>query len=146
MSTPIDVGRIPYAAEKFARAVDALATGPGDVRERLISAYKYLFPVTPEHLPNYCRNEYRRFIRRITKYPAEYPMEGDVHASCRRMRRATGAKLAQIIVDINYRLRAWDRRQREVKKVGHKPFSYDKLIPRQELREGTPNPATPADA
>lgn len=67
-------------------------------------------------------------------------MEGNVHASCRRMRRATGVKLAQIIVDINHRLRAWDRQQREVKDVGQKPFSYDDLIPEHELQEETPNP------
>lgn len=147
MPTPVEPGRITYAAEKFARAVDALATGPGDVRERLVSAFiNHLILVTPEHLPSNCRRQYRRFARRITKNPAEYPMEGDVHATCRKMRRATGVKLAQIIVDINHRLRVWGREQREVKKVGHKPFSYDDLIPKQERQDGTPNPAPAADA
>jgi hypothetical protein len=63
-----------YASEKFLEAVYALATGQGDVRSRLLSAWSgHLWVLTPEHLPEKLRNDFLWIKKRLHKYHEDWP-------------------------------------------------------------------------
>lgn len=105
---PLSAGEM-YALEKFGQAVRTLQVHPGDARQRVAAAYRSFFPVRATDLPSNCRKDYEYLMQRLLKYPPNYPSQGRVNASCQRMKRATGSRLAQIIVDIYERLLAIDK-------------------------------------
>ena len=51
-------GGVDYANEKFVSAVYGLATGPGDVRSRLLIAHLSFHPVRESDLPEHLRADY----------------------------------------------------------------------------------------
>jgi hypothetical protein len=62
-----------YALEKFNRAIYTLATGRGDVRARLLDAFNGdLMMITPDHLPEKCKKDFRWVKKTITKYDESY--------------------------------------------------------------------------
>ncbi len=66
--------RYSYASEKFSEAVYILATGRGDVRSRLLSAWEGpLWVLTPEHLPEKLRGDFLWIKKQLHKYSEEWP-------------------------------------------------------------------------
>lgn len=120
-----------YASEKFFQAVVMLATGPGDVRSRLIHAWEGpLWGLSPEYLPTKLREDFLWIKKQLHKYneewlgqlenlrkkeriypsfkknnPSLYPYP--VRATLNRIRNKTGAKIAHRIFDIYYSLEHW---------------------------------------
>lgn len=65
-----------YASEKFLSAVYTLATGPGDVRSRLLHAWRgSLCVLTPEHLPEKLREDFLWIKHQLHKYYESRPGE-----------------------------------------------------------------------
>ncbi len=75
-----------YALEKLVEAVDALATGTGPVRARLLEAFTFLHRIRPEDIPD---GELRRiFVDDVMKvFTSEHAdgNEGQVVAQLHRM-------------------------------------------------------------
>lgn len=104
--------RYDYALEKFTEAVGALATAPGDVRERLLGVFQGpLAVITPEHLPDDLQEDYRWIQQQVTRYD-EYPEKQEwfkdhphllstaVEATMARIRNSTGSNIARRIYKI----------------------------------------------
>ena len=106
---PIDSG----AREKFYRAVCALATGPGDVRSRLETAYLALMATPPAVLPKCLRTEYEWVLKKLTEREKVFPWEGRLQATLRSMQNRTGVKIAEKIVLIELQLRIIDEEYRQ---------------------------------
>lgn len=120
-----------YASEKFLHAVIILATGPGDVRSRLIHAwYGPLWVLSPEYLPKKLQKDFLWIKKQLHKYNEDwlgqledlrkkeridpsfkenyrslYP--DPVKATLARIKNKTGAKIANRIFDIFYSLEHW---------------------------------------
>ena len=66
--------RYSYASEKFLAAVHILATGRGDVRSRLLSAWEGpLWVLTPEHLPEKLRKDFLWIEKQLHRYSEDWP-------------------------------------------------------------------------
>ncbi len=113
-----------YASEKFLQAVYTLATGPGDIRSRLLSAWRGpLWVLTPEHLPEKLREDFLWIKKQLhkyreswtgqldelkqkerndptfkEKYPHFYP--APVEATLKRIKNKTGVEIARRIFNI----------------------------------------------
>jgi hypothetical protein len=87
-------GLLRYANEKLGKAVQVLATNPGDVKVRLQFAAEHLARVPTTALPARPRAEFESIWRELTRRPGLSP----VSATLRRMRLAAACKLAARIV------------------------------------------------
>jgi hypothetical protein len=109
--------RYSYALEKYGRAVYDLATGEDEIRRRLLPIFQGdLLTITPEHLPQKLREDYRWVMEQITKYGEKYPgynthLESSdgrydhliptrLESTLFRIRRATGAEVARRVFRI----------------------------------------------
>lgn len=102
-----------YALEKLETAVVCLATGEGDVRSRLCSAYREFHPLRPEWLPASLRGDYEWIVERLTSRRPVHD-ESRVEATMARMRNRTAAKIAQRLWDVYSRLTELLLRERAV--------------------------------
>ncbi len=92
-------------------------TGRYDVRKRLLCAFQdELAMITPDHLPERCRDDYRWIQKTITKYDEVYQgqkevfftpdgrldhyLPGRIEATLRRIKNRTGEKIAEKIYGI----------------------------------------------
>ena len=113
-----------YALEKFTLAVYILATGPGDVRSRLLNAWRGpLWVLTPDHLPEKLRDDFLWIKQQLHKYHESWPGQlqelqkkekkdpsfkkiythlypDPVEATLRRIRKSTGVEIARRIFSI----------------------------------------------
>ena len=113
-----------YASEKFSSAVYMLATGPGDVRSRLLHAWRGpLWVLTPEHLPKKLRKDFLWIKKQLYKYNEAWPGQIEdlkrkeridptfkkkfanhypdpVEATLGRIKNKTGAEIARRIFNI----------------------------------------------
>ncbi len=92
--------RHSYAHEKLLLALDSLATGAGDVRERLYTAYKSFHPLKESDFPEALQADYRWVMEQMTKYGPVLDHEGKVRIgsvenTLRHIRKATGVKIAK---------------------------------------------------
>ena len=91
-------------------AVETLCVGQGDVRSRLQRAVAdQLVPLREQDFPVALRDKFRRIIEAATRYDASdldrrFPLpfgrshterQGTIQATMRRIRRRTGARIAQ---------------------------------------------------
>src|SRR5262245_38274354 len=106
---PLDKMRTtdPYirARAKLSAAVIKLATGEGDVRWRLQSAYLDLVGTLASELPADLRKRLLRVQQRLTAKKSKYPWVAALPATLQRMRLKTGAGLAKEIISIEFDLR-----------------------------------------
>jgi len=98
-----------YAYEKFMDALNNLATGPYDVRQRLRSAYLHFHPVTKKHLPEELQDDYKWILNQLTKFGPVVGKDGEVlrgavEETLNRIRNATGSKIADRIIHIYHQL------------------------------------------
>jgi len=61
-----------YAADKFNEAVEVLATGQGDVRDRLLGAFRCIGPVHEGDIPVKLRDDYKWVMKMLTRGKAKY--------------------------------------------------------------------------
>lgn len=101
----VDCNRIDYALSNLDQAVQAMAVGPGDVRQRLTSAFWTFHVVRPEDLPPPLDEHMQWVYDQLTHRPARYRGEGTVAATTAQMRRSTGVKIAERILAISDALR-----------------------------------------
>ncbi len=118
------MSKYTYAYQKFSAAVESLATGPGDVRSRLLTVFSgWLNTITEDHLPESLREDWRYVEKSIRKYKEFH--KGDIvyldqqfkkspdlkeklahlypdplEATMRRIKRNTGVKIARKIYNI----------------------------------------------
>ena len=108
-------GPSAYAYEKLLAALDSLATGPGDVRERLLVAYQSFHPLKEAHFPQHLRKDFRWVLEQITKYGPVYDYKGrldrgSVEETLRRIKNGTGVKIASKLLRLYHALDAYVRR------------------------------------
>lgn len=100
-----------YALEKLSLAEYELAVGPGDVRSRLRSAYKYLSPIFKMDFPPELQDDWlhiqNQLNTRTSKWQGTEFDEGSFRATLNRMRNSTGSKIAARIIDLKYRIEDW---------------------------------------
>lgn len=95
------LSKVRYAAGKFRQAVRILATGPGDVRSRLLDAYGVFYIVRVADLPDEVQEDYRWIQQKLTSQKARHQEEGEVEATLRTIRNNTGVQIATRLVRIN---------------------------------------------
>ena len=78
-------------------AVEGLCTGGGDVRERLRTTADYLVPLRKEDFPERLQDDFEWVMNQLTRYPARCKKWGPIDGTLARIRRSTGAKIAQRI-------------------------------------------------
>lgn len=98
-----------YTYEKFMDALNSLATGPYDVRQRLRSAYLHFHPVAKKHLPEQLQDDYQWILNQLTKFGPVVGKDGKVlrgavEETLNRIRNATGTKIAERILHIYHQL------------------------------------------
>ena len=96
-----------YASEKLGEAVQALATGEGDVRSRLAWASGSLALVSAGALPQALRSEYDAIWRELTKFKPKSKLGkkySPVDLTLRKIKNSTGSKIALRIYSLNVAL------------------------------------------
>ena len=104
-----------YAHEKLLQALESLATGPGDVRDRLLAAYQSFHSLTPAHFPPHLRRDISWVLNQLTKREPIYDYKGRldrgaVEETLRHIKNATGAKIATSLYRLYHALDADVRR------------------------------------
>ena len=104
-----------YAHEKLLTALESLATGAGDVRARLLTAYQTIHPLTQGHFPPRLRKDFSWVLRQLTKRGPIYDYKqrldrGSVEETLRHIRKATGVRIATRIYRLYHALDADIRR------------------------------------
>ena len=95
------MNRYSHAVEKLTKALECLATHPGDVRERVASAYLSCAHLKPEELPEKCRRDWEWIVKEIgkrgplTDHKGEI-WRGSVDNTMRTARKSTGVKIAKM--------------------------------------------------
>lgn len=90
-------GPAQHVHQLLLSVVYTLATEPGDVRSRLLLASKVFFALTPEHFPEHLREDFEWAKEQLTK-------RSSVQATLKCMRNSTGAKIAQKLVALHYKI------------------------------------------
>ncbi len=95
-----------YLLESFPRAARHLATGEGDARKRVWTAYLAIHHFSPERLPDYLRDDFRWVLDQLTKRDPQRSTvirhgmlseEGKIEANLRTMTNKTAARIADRI-------------------------------------------------
>ncbi len=100
-------GPAQYAHQQLSRAIDTLATSPGDIRSRLLLAHESFHTLTPEHFPEQLRKDFEWIMNQLTKrgpyinYKGEV-QKGSVQFSLEHMRNSTGTKIAEKLIELHY--------------------------------------------
>lgn len=94
-----------YTVEKLGGAVRCLATHPGDARVRLSCAYVGFHTLTDKDFPSDLQADWRWVMKEITKFGPQRNHLGKVYIgsvdnTMRRIRKATGAKIATKIYEL----------------------------------------------
>lgn len=100
-----------FALEIFSDAVDELAVGKGDVRRRLVKAYRKLWVLQAEDaVPEEIKEDYDWIMTKLTekeRFPWDNnPNVGELQATLMRMKNKTGSKIARRIVEVYHQLDA----------------------------------------
>lgn len=101
-----------YAHQLLSQTVDSLAVGPGDVRSRLLNAYQIFHPLTPEHLPEHLRDDFKWVMNQLTSRDPRTNSVGDVfksnvQVSLEHMKNSTGAKIAERLLRLHYAIESY---------------------------------------
>ena len=98
-----------YAHEKLLAALESLATGPGDVRARLLAAFETLHPLTRSHFPPHLRKDFAWVLKQLKKCEPIYDykgrlLRGSVEETLRHIKNVTGTKIATRIYRLYHAL------------------------------------------
>lgn len=102
-----------YALARLSAAIDTLATHPGAVKDRLKAAALEVFLVPRAALPDWQNiDEDLGWIQReLTKRGDSCPAPGNVSATLRGMRNKTAVAIAERIVNVHAKLKAYEQMQ-----------------------------------
>lgn len=94
-----------YAVEKLSVAVECLATHPGDVRERLLFAFLDFPALKEKDFPPELQDDWHWVMKELRKFgPLRTPdgkvRVGSVENTMRKIRKATGSKIAKKIYQL----------------------------------------------
>jgi hypothetical protein len=92
-------GPLLYINEKLSDALHILATGPGDVRSRLITACPKILFLSGSSLPEKLKEELDWIQKKLTE-KNEGPHGYDKFRTLRRMNNSTGSKIASKILNL----------------------------------------------
>ena len=98
--TDLEKSQAHSVNERLSSAVKSLATGKGDVRNRLEAAIMQLLPLRPEDFPEHLRSDFDWIIEQATKYEAQHD-EGKLKATMKRIQNSTGEKIATRLYDMH---------------------------------------------
>jgi|GEM_PF-4700334 len=98
MTNNLERVRAHDVCERLYISVRSLATGKGDVRERLADLSATLLPLRLEDFPTKLQPEYNWIVSRLKRHPARHKHESCVDATCKRMQNRTGQAIAERIV------------------------------------------------
>ena len=106
---PTAPGSPEYAYRKLCDAVDALATGPGDVRARLLNAFSIFHPIEERDLPTQMQPDYRWVMAQLTRFGPKLDWKGELYRgsvehTLERIQNSTGSKIAARLVKIRSQL------------------------------------------
>lgn len=98
-----------YVIEKLRSAVECLATHPGDVKERLSTAYLGFHTLKESDFPHELKSDWAWVIAELNRYEPIVNHRGDiivgsVEHTMKKIRRATGAKIAKRIFSIHQKM------------------------------------------
>jgi len=98
-----------YAYEKLLVALDSLAAGTGDVRERLLHAYECFPMLKPADFPEHLRADFQWVMDQLTRFGPRYHengklAQGSVEHTMRRIQNRRGARIARKIVHLYHEL------------------------------------------
>lgn len=101
-----------YASQNMLKALYSLATGPGDVRERLLTAYGNFWVLNEDHFPEHLRADFRYVTKELNKFGPVYDHHGNmvndaVKETLRRIKRSTGVKIAHKLVHLHFELEGY---------------------------------------
>jgi len=100
---PTSVG---YAYEKLSNAVEYLATGAGDVRDRLRMAGREVLFIRTEELPEWLQSEVNEIITSLTKRGCREGFDSPLESTLHGMHRSTGVAIARRIYELKYRVQS----------------------------------------
>jgi len=86
-----------YASGKFSNAYYALATGEGDIKQRLLASSDIFWAVDPEMLPPHIQPIFNEIKDQLMRFPAKNN-EGEVQATIHRIRRSTCVEIAKKVI------------------------------------------------
>ena len=94
-----------YAVEKLTTTLECLATHPGDVRERLTSAFPTFCTLTKDDFPPEYQKKWEWVQKELTKFGPLRDCKGEVwrgsvENTMKRVRKKTGAKIAKTIYEL----------------------------------------------
>lgn len=97
--------KLLYPRERFATAVEYLATSPGSLQQRLMLAYNSLMPLQDRDFNNHpiMLAQYEEIKKRLTIRP-DFRGEGEVAATLRDMPDTEAVQLAKMIFNFNHNL------------------------------------------
>jgi hypothetical protein len=98
-----------YARQKLSSAVEILATGPGDIRSRLMMAFLECAVLRTIQFPPELQSDWQWIRDQLTKHEPILRADGrvrkgSVEVTLSRMRNHTGSKIAKRIFDLSSRL------------------------------------------
>jgi hypothetical protein len=107
MGNPSSNSKSLYVARRLNNVLECLATEPGDIRERLATAYDADLRVLNESdIPSEHLGKWRWIMKELTKYGPLYNWNrtridvGSVPNTLSRVRNATGTKIAKAIYEL----------------------------------------------
>lgn len=105
-----------YAYDKLTEAVYFLATGPGDVRSRLVDVYLMLHTARNAKLPPQMVAEIEAILSQLTVRRETINRRGEIElgrldATLQRMKNATGAKIAKRVVALYHQVDGYLRKE-----------------------------------
>ena len=94
-----------YAHEKLAVTIHSLATGPGDIRKRLINAYLIFHTLGKEDFPKELQSDWDWVMKELKKFgPIRRDdgsvFRGSVENTCNKIKNKTGVKIAKKLLDM----------------------------------------------
>ena len=95
--SPTVIAQAESVVERVYLAVEQLCTSLGDVRARLRVAVMTLLPLQVREFPEHLQGDFDWIRSQSTKYESEWPDEGNLDATMRRIRNSTGKKIAKRI-------------------------------------------------
>lgn len=101
---PIIPNTTTYFFGKVSEALGILATGAGDIKDRLIGAGDVFLCVDPEGIPQDLHDDVQWVHDQLTRFEG-VSNEGSLRATMKKIRKSTGVKIAKRIVYIYYTLR-----------------------------------------
>ncbi|MFZ6028689.1 MAG: hypothetical protein ACOYYS_13305 [Chloroflexota bacterium] len=92
-----------YACENFGVAVHCLATGPGEIKTRLLSAFLSISCLTSRDIPEEMQPQFNRLRSLLTDVGPQNDI-GKVSGRLRYMRKDKATQIAELFLSIHMQL------------------------------------------